>query len=663
MAEAEDELRDRVERALSGERWRPADPDLYRMFEASTDQVDRASTRVGVRAAVACFVLFGSFDLWLFPDVGWMSVAVRFAIGVLFLGIVEWQVSRGRSMASINATCAFGLAVAALGWLLVAARTGAQMSFAEFIIFGTVFVVSSSLFFRIRFWVGALSSTSITVLFACAAIGADVDLGFKIILVTFFVFFLGLALYLSWQLAAERYVTFLNATRAQLNEMDVREKGEQLARIANTDHLTGLKNRRAVVQEYDVFRELWLRDGRPIGVILIDVDHFKAFNDYYGHQSGDYCLVDVGRALQGAAAAAGGVLGRYGGEEFIAFAHVADRDALYQFAESVRRAVEALALPHSRRRDGTSVVTVSIGASITRPDESSDLERMCSEADNALYSAKANGRNGTHLFDPKAPQTDNEDRNLAIIVAQAVERDLLSLVYQPIIDVSTNEVHAVEALMRLRDIDGMTIAPSAFIPVAERTGAIVQLGRWAVRRACSEILARGLAPKVSVNVSAFQLREASFPLFVAGVLAEFGLEPSTLALEITEGFDIASDSTVIQAVVALRRAGVEVWLDDFGTGYAGLSWLQAVDFTLVKIDQRFLQACETEDGARFLQDILTLVNNRGLTVVLEGVETAAQLAFLKKFGVRLAQGYHLGRPCASDMLSAAKAPAKAARAR
>ena len=644
MVRDEEELRKRVETALSQRRWGWANTILYREFEESNEVEDRKSVRIGMRAAVACFLLFGCFDLWLFPDVGVYGVLTRISVGLLFLVAVEWQVAHDCSMRVVNATCASSLAVAALCWLMVVGYTSHQTNFAQFMIFGTVFVVSSSLFFRIRFSMGATSSTFITLMFAAAAVYADIEFSFKVILVAFFFSFLGLALYLSWQLAAERYVTFLNATRAQLNEAAVQEKSLQLARIANTDHLTGLKNRRAIVEEYDVFREGWLRAGKSIGVLLIDVDHFKAYNDHYGHQSGDRCLVDVGHALQAAALGAGGVLGRYGGEEFIAFAHVADGEALYRFAESLRKAVEALALPHSKRRDSTGVVTVSIGASITRTDANSHLDRMCSEADNALYTAKANGRNGTHVFDAQASLTDNEDRNLAVILEQAVERDHLSLVYQPIIDVERGSVHAVETLMRLRGADGVPIPPSIFIPVAERTGAIIQLGRWAIRTACAEILVAGVANKVSVNVSAVQLREASFPLFVAGVLSEMKLSPSSLALEITEGFDISSDSKMLQTVSALQRIGVEIWLDDFGTGYAGLSWLQAVEFTLVKIDQRFLQSCETEEGAKFLQDILHLVRNRGLSVVLEGVETSEQMAFLRKVNVPLAQGYYLGRP-------------------
>lgn len=621
------------------------------MFANSTDRADRLAVRRGVRAAVVCFVTFGFFDLWLFSDVGVLGMWTRLAVGLLFLGLVEWQILRNHDLRLINVACATGLVVASFAWLSVAGQTRDQEHFAQFLVFGTVFVISSSLFFRFRFPVGAACSSAITLLFCLFALGAIVPASTKLIVVSYFVSFLGFSLYLSWQLAAERYVTFLNATRARLNEMAVREKGQQLARIANTDHLTGLRNRRAVVHEYGDYRERWLRYGQSIGVLLIDVDHFKAFNDHYGHQSGDHCLVDVGNALQRAAVKAGATLGRYGGEEFIAFCHVADEDALFGFSEAMREAVETLALPHSERRDGLGLVTVSIGASITRKAGSPDLDRLSGEADKALYSAKAKGRNRTHVFDPDAPLGDNEDRKIAEILTHALDQGLLSLVYQPIVDLTDGTLHALEALMRLQGPDGTSISPSVFIPVAERTGMIVEMGLWAVRTACLEALSTGIADRVSVNVSPVQLRAPGFPLYIAGLLGELGLQPSALALEITESVDIASDTQILQTILGLKALGVQIWLDDFGTGYAGLAWLHTIDFDVVKIDRCFLHRSDTVDGAQFIQDILRLLRNRDVAIVVEGVEIEEHLAFLQENDVRLAQGYFLCRPMPAERVS------------
>lgn len=225
---------------------------------------------------------------------------------------------------------------------------------------------------------------------------------------------------------------------------------------------------------------------------------------------------------------------------------------------------------------------------------------------------------------------------------------MLALGYQPIIDMTDGSIHAVEALMRLHGADGKSISPAVFIPVAERTGMIVELGRWALRTACVEILTAGLADRVSVNVSAVQLRAAGFPLYVASLLGELGLQPSAVSLEITEGIDISSENQIQEAVLALKALGVQIWLDDFGTGYAGLGWLQLIDFDVVKVDRSFLHRSGTAEGARFIGDILQLLRNRNVSIVVEGVETEEQLAFLSANNVPNAQGYFLSRPLSAD---------------
>lgn len=644
MQPSDEDLERRVERSLSHSRWRSADPVLARLFEASAEQSNRCSVRRGVRAAVLCFLCFGLFDLWLLPDVGSRGALTRVAVGLCFLGMVEWRIVWGHALRKIEVLCALGLIVASLSWVVAVRNTAHQEEFLHFSIFGTVFVISSSLFFRFRFLVGAVCSSIITVIFCLAAVNTIAPVSARVIVVIYYVNFLGFSLYLSWQLAVERYVTFLNATRARINEAAAQEKGRQLSRIANTDHLTGLPNRRAIVHEYGTFRENWNGNCRPIGVVIIDVDHFKVFNDHYGHQSGDSCLVAVGHALQNAAAEVNAILGRYGGEEFLAFCHVADEAALIAAAERMRSAVEALALPHSERDDGAAVVTVSIGATISREGASPDLNRLSGEADKALYLAKAGGRNRTCLFDPSAPLNGTEDRKIAELLTHAVADDLLSLVYQPLVALADNKMHSLEALMRLRDVDGTAIGPNVFIPIAERTGSIVELGRWAIRTACLEILASGIAKCVSVNVSAVQLRAPGFPLYVAALMSELNLQPSALALEVTEGIDITSDPTIADAIRSLKALGVQIWLDDFGTGYAGLSWLQTVDFDVVKIDRSFLHRGDTREGAEFLTDMLQFLRQRSVSIVVEGVETEEQLAFIRKNGVPIAQGYLLCRP-------------------
>ncbi len=185
--------------------------------------------------------------------------------------------------------------------------------------------------------------------------------------------------------------------------------------------------------------------------------------------------------------------------------------------------MESLSLAHDQRRDGTFIVTVSIGASFTRPNPDGKLEKIINEADRALYIAKGNGRNCMKLFDPDDPQTSDETENIAALLKIAVAENLVSLVYQPILNISTNEPTGVEALMRLRLLDGNSVAPSIFIPIAERTGTIMELGLWTIKTVCKHILADDRVDVVSVNVSPMQLKNPGFATSVAAILVEAGI--------------------------------------------------------------------------------------------------------------------------------------------
>ncbi|TIU92982.1 MAG: EAL domain-containing protein, partial [Mesorhizobium sp.] len=226
----------------------------------------------------------------------------------------------------------------------------------------------------------------------------------------------------------------------------------------------------------------------------------------------------------------------------------------------------------------------------------------------------------------------------------AIGQDLVALVYQPIQNVTSGRVEAVEALMRLKMLDGTSVPPSLFIPVAERTGAVLALGRWAIRTVCTELLADDHVRVVSVNVSPIQLKTPGFATSVAAILSETGVAGSRLALEITEGLEMEMHSDVLRCISDLKLLGIRIWLDDFGTGFAGLSWLRLIDFDTVKIDRSFLHDCGTPRGKAMLQDIIALVRNRGHKILLEGVETDEQMALVREFDIDKIQGFHVGRP-------------------
>jgi EAL domain-containing protein (putative c-di-GMP-specific phosphodiesterase class I) len=256
------------------------------------------------------------------------------------------------------------------------------------------------------------------------------------------------------------------------------------------------------------------------------------------------------------------------------------------------------------------------------------------------------------VFDPSLPRPDDSVGKLVPLLAAAIDRNLVSLVYQPIFDVD-GVARAVEALMRFKMPDGTAVSPKIFIPVAEQTGAILELGRWAIETACRDILMTDRMATVSVNVSPVQLKSADFASNVSDILKECGISGSRLALEITEGLDMEMQSEIFRCIADLRALGVEIWLDDFGSGFAGLSWLRAIEFQTVKVDRTFLHDCSNPRGLTMLQDMIALIRNRGNSILVEGVETAAQMSLLKDLRIDRVQGFHLGMPVSADMLKAA----------
>ena len=210
--------------------------------------------------------------------------------------------------------------------------------------------------------------------------------------------------------------------------------------------------------------------------------------------------------------------------------------------------------------------------------------------------------------------------------------------------------------MRLRMLDGTSVPPSLFIPVAERTGAILDLGRWAIRTVCRELLADNHVRVVSVNVSPIQLKTPGFATSVAAILGETGVSGSRLAFEITEGLEMEMHSDILRCISDLKLLGIRIWLDDFGTGFAGLSWLRLIDFDTVKIDRSFLHDCGVPRGKAMLQDIIGLVRNRGHKILVEGVETDEQMALMREFGIDQVQGFFVGRPASAENFQVKLAP-------
>jgi diguanylate cyclase (GGDEF)-like protein len=618
--------------------------ELRGLYRKEGEATRRNSARQGLWLAVGAYLSFSVIDLLLLPDVALHVIAARFAIGITVLVALEIVYHTDTGTEWLDLTCATAIVAGYVGWLAVAVTTRHTENLSYFMVFGSTFMLGANLFFRFRFLLSVLTSSIILLAFFASLYLFPVSMPYQIALGSFYVSCFVFTSYVNWKLNRERYNVFLNALEAKIQHGEATERGKALLRLSRTDPLTGLENRRAIDEKLRENWSNWQRYGKGFVALLVDVDFFKRFNDYYGHQEGDRCLVRVADALNVMIAGKGGSIGRYGGEEFIALAPFKDERGVAALAEDIRSTVEGLAILHSHRRDGIPVVTVSVGASFTRNQTGTKLEKIIHEADRALYLAKAHGRNCARLFDPNDPESSDESENIAALLKIALEQNLVSMVYQPIQGISSGRIEGAEALMRLKMLDGTSVPPSLFIPVAERVGAILGLGRWAIRKVCEDLLVFDRVEIASVNVSPIQLKAPGFAAAVAAILGETGIAGHRLALEITEGLEMEMHSDVLRCIGDLKLLGVNIWLDDFGTGFAGLSWLRLIDFDTVKIDRSFLHDCDSEKGLAMLQDIVGLLRNRGLKILVEGVENEEQLELMRQLRIDQIQGYHVGRP-------------------
>jgi diguanylate cyclase (GGDEF)-like protein len=634
---------------------KPRDSELKALYAKEGDSARRTDARQGLWIGVTVYLLYSATDILMVPDVAHLTILARFSISVVMLTLLELQVLMNVETKWLDRTCAIALTSAYAGWLCTSVMSENTESVSYYMVFGAIFMMSANLFFRFNFALSVMTSAAIGILFTAAILSISVNMSYQMAFIGFFVSCFVFTSFVNWRLNRERYNVFLNAVEARIQHKEATERGKALLRLSRTDPLTGLENRRSVDEKLRDYWDGWQRFGRSFAAILIDVDFFKRFNDCYGHQEGDRCLVLVADALSQTIKKYDGSIGRYGGEEFIVLVRMADGEQVAELAETIRLTVENLGLLHGQRRDGTSIVTVSVGAAFTRDHTGAKQEKIVHEADRALYQAKANGRNCARLFDPDDPQSGDESENIAALLKIAIAQDLVSLDYQPIYDVTSGQVNGVEALMRLRMLDGTTVPPSLFIPVAERTGGIMGLGRWAIRTVCREFLAENHVGFVSVNISPAQLKAPGFAASVASILSETGVTGSRLAFEITEGLEMEMHSDILRCINDLRLLGIRIWLDDFGTGFAGLSWLRLIDFDTVKIDRSFLHDCATPRGRAMLQDIIGLVRNRGHRILIEGVETDEQMTLMREFGIDLAQGFHIGRPVPAPIFRASLA--------
>ena len=424
------------------------------------------------------------------------------------------------------------------------------------------------------------------------------------------------------------------------NEMSekIEERERRITQLAFNDVLTGLPNRTMFQQQLEhIYRAG--DGGRMVALHCLDLDQFKSINDTLGHPAGDALLIAAGQRIRDVAR--GQFVARLGGDEFVVLQTVGtDRNAIDRLAQALIEAVgKPLVIENSELMPSTS-----IGIAIA-PDDGADGGALLKNADLALYRAKEAGRGTFAFFEESLNRRAQDRRQLEIDLRAALEAGEFELYYQPLFDLESNRIGSFEALIRWNHPKRGLVSPADFIPVAEETGLIVQIGAWALREACRRAMAWPDDIRVAVNVSPVQFQRDGLHQTIVQAVAASGLAPARLELEITESIFLDGTEATLKLLHSLRSMGVRVALDDFGTGYSSLSYLQSFPFDKIKIDRSFIHNLLTRPGAgAIVRAITSLADALGMETTAEGVEETAQLEELRTHGCSSVQGFLFAQP-------------------
>lgn len=464
----------------------------------------------------------------------------------------------------------------------------------------------------------------------------------------------------NWSLLGRDVHYMLRASNA-FNALKRQE--DRLRYLAYYDPLTSLPNRRSFNEQLNRILKRSQRRSSNAALLFIDLDHFKRINDSIGHGRGDRLLVEIAKRLtlelreddainyltennaEDLDDISGGTeIARLGGDEFTVV--LSDVPNIAHVERVAKRILDSLSEP-IQLQSHNPVVTPSIGIAIF-PHDGTDPDTLVRNADTAMYVAKAEGRACYRFYDEKMNATAVEQLKMEEELRHALRNDELELRYQPQVDITSGEVVSMEALVRWKHPSRGMVSPLEFIPVAESTGQIIELGEWVLSEVAKHVSYWDTLPiskfRICVNISPLQFNQTDLPDYIGKFLKESGLDPSRMELEFTESAIMTDAEANIEKLSELKAIGLDLAIDDFGTGYSSLSYLKRFPIDTLKIDQSFVADLNTPDGAAIVDAILALARALNLRVIAEGIETEDQLRYLVNKQCTLLQGYYFSRP-------------------